>query len=106
MEGCEPGVPVILPSTLSARGGGPVESRILSSPVAAGPWEFATLPDAWRIGAHRNVGAGALAALLSLPLAMGLGALAFSPLGSGYVTAGVLAGLYGAAFLGLVAVLA
>src|SRR5205814_88720 len=42
----------------------------------------------------------------SLPLAMGLGALAFSPLGSGYVTAGVLAGLYGAAFLGLVAVLA
>src|SRR5258707_12718560 len=37
---------------------------------------------------------------------MGLGALAFAPLGPEFVTSGVLAGLYGAAFLGLVAVLA
>jgi anti-anti-sigma factor len=45
-----------------------------------------------------------LAAIVSLPLAMGLGALAFAPFGPEYATRGVLAGLYAAAFLGLVAV--
>ncbi len=47
-----------------------------------------------------------MAAVVTLPLAMGLGALAFSPFGPDYVTTGVLAGLYAAAFLGLVALLA
>jgi SulP family sulfate permease len=84
-----------------------IESRILSSPVPAStPWEFSTLPDAWRVSPGRNAGAGALAAILSLPLAMGLGALAVAPLGPSYASHGVLAGLYACAFLGLMAVLA
>jgi anti-anti-sigma factor len=78
----------------------------LTSAVTTAPWEFTPVPDAWRVGAHRNIVGGALAAVLSLPLAMGLGAIAVAPLGPAYVGAGVLAGLYGAAFLGLVALLA
>ena len=42
---------------------------------------------------------------MTLPLAMGLGALALAPFGPEYATRGVLAGLYAAAFLGLVAVM-
>lgn len=83
-----------------------MESRILTSPVAGSPWEFSALPDGWKVGSHRNIVAGCVGALISLPLSMGLGALAFAPLGPGYITAGVLAGLYGAAFIGLVTVLA
>jgi len=47
---------------------------------------------------------GLLAAIVTLPLSMGLGALALAPFGPEYATRGVLAGLYAAAFLGLVAV--
>jgi MFS superfamily sulfate permease-like transporter len=47
---------------------------------------------------------GVLAAIVTLPLSMGLGALALAPFGPGYATRGVLAGLYAAAFLGLVAI--
>ena len=83
-----------------------MESRILTSAVTPTPWQFTAVPDAWRVGAHRNIVSGAIAALLSLPLAMGLGAIAVAPLGPAYVAAGVLAGLYGAGFLGLVALLA
>lgn len=83
-----------------------MESRILTSPASTAPWAFSTVPRAWRLDPRRNVIAGMVAAVVSLPLAMGLGALAFSPFGPDYVTMGVLAGLYGAAFLGLVAVLA
>ena len=48
--------------------------------------------------------AGALAAVVTLPLSMGLGALALAPLGPEFVSRGVYAGLYAAAFLGLVTV--
>jgi len=41
---------------------------------------------------------------VTLPLSMGLGALALAPFGPEFATRGVLAGLYAAAFLGLVAV--
>jgi MFS superfamily sulfate permease-like transporter len=83
-----------------------MESRILTPAVGAARWEFTALPEAWRVGAHRNIVGGSTAALISLPLAMGLGVLALAPLGTEYAALGVLAGLYGAAFLGLVAVLA
>ena len=46
-----------------------------------------------------------VASIVSLPLSMGLGILAFAPLGPEYVSTGLIAGLYAAAFLGLVAVL-
>jgi hypothetical protein len=45
-----------------------------------------------------------LAAIVTLPLSMGLGALALAPFGLQFATFGVLAGLYAAAFLGLVAI--
>jgi sulfate permease, SulP family len=63
------------------------------------------VPPAWRTAPRANVLGGMLAALVSLPLAMGLGALAFAPFGPEFAARGVLAGLVAAAFLGLVAVL-
>lgn len=85
----------------------PIGSRIFSSPVGDGGRQaFGTVPAAWRINPRANIVAGAVAAVVSLPLAMGLGVLALSPLGPDFLTAGVLAGLYSAAFLGLIAVLA
>jgi SulP family sulfate permease len=66
---------------------------------------IAAFPPAWREGAHGNVVGGLLAALVTVPLSMGYGALAFAPFGPDYATRGVLAGLYAAAFLGLLAVL-
>ncbi len=47
---------------------------------------------------------GLLAAIVTLPLSMGLGALALAPFGPEYAIRGVLAGLYAAAFLGLIAI--
>jgi SulP family sulfate permease len=67
---------------------------------------YAALPEAWRAEPSRNMTAGALAAVVTLPLSMGLGALALAPLGPEYVALGVFAGLYSAAFLGLIAVIA
>ena len=64
------------------------------------------MPLAWRAEPRRNIVAGALAAVVSLPLSMGLGALALAPLGAEFVSLGVFAGLYAAAFLGLIAVIA
>lgn len=85
----------------------PISSRLYTSPLApARGRPFGTVPAAWRVKPRSNVAAGAMAAVVSLPLCMGLGVLALSPLGPAYVTAGVLAGLYSAGFLGLVAVLA
>lgn len=54
----------------------------------------------------RNILAGATAAVVSLPLSIGLGALAMAPLGPEYIGWGVMAGLHAAAFMSLVAVLA
>jgi anti-anti-sigma factor len=64
------------------------------------------MPAGWNIEPGRNIIAGLQATLVTLPLAMGLGALAFSPFGPAYLTTGVVAGLYAAAFLGLIALLA
>jgi anti-anti-sigma factor len=63
------------------------------------------VPPAWRTEPRANVTGGLLAAIVSLPLSMGLGALAFSPFGPEFAARGVLAGIFAAAFLGLVAVL-
>ena len=85
----------------------PLRSRLHVPPVGQGRTSrIGALPSAWRVQPARNITAGALAAIVSLPLAMGLGALAVAPLGPAYAASGVLAGLYGAAFLGLIAVLA
>jgi len=62
-------------------------------------------PQAWRVDPKGTVVGGLLAAIVTLPLSMGLGALALAPFGPAFAARGVLAGLYAAAFLGLVAVL-
>ena len=82
-----------------------LKSRILASPLAGRAQAFSAVPPAWRTDPRANVVGGLLAAIVSLPLSMGLGALAFSPFGPEYVARGVLAGLFAAAFLGLVAVM-
>jgi MFS superfamily sulfate permease-like transporter/CRP-like cAMP-binding protein len=63
------------------------------------------VPPAWRTDPRGNVVGGLLAAIVTLPLSMGFGALAFSAFGPEYATRGVLAGLFAAAFLGLITIL-
>ncbi len=82
-----------------------MESRIFAAADSVEQPAFSMLPTFWRNHAGGNISAGLVAAIVTLPLAMGLGILAFAPLGPQYVSAGVIAGLYAAAFLGLVAVL-
>ena len=83
-----------------------MESRIFNSPAAASAWKFTRVPIAWAVEPRRNIVAGLVAGVVSLPLAMGLGALAVAPFGPEFTKLGVLAGLYGAAFLSFIAVLA
>ncbi len=80
-----------------------LESRIFRSPAAASPWLSLRLPEAWRVEPQRNVVSGLITAVVTLPLAMGLGALAVAPFGPAFTSLGVVAGLYSAAFLGLIA---
>jgi SulP family sulfate permease len=80
-------------------------SRIFLPAEALATSTFTVLPAPWRDQAGTNITAGMVAAIVSLPLSMGLGILAFAPLGPEYVSTGLIAGLYAAAFLGLVAVL-
>jgi MFS superfamily sulfate permease-like transporter len=47
---------------------------------------------------RQETAAGAAAAFVTLPICMTSGALAFSPLGTGYASVGMAAGLYGAIF--------
>jgi anti-anti-sigma factor len=79
-----------------------LESRMFRSPAAASPWLSLRLPEAWRVEPQRNVVAGLITAVVTLPLAMGLGALAVAPFGPAFTSLGVVAGLYSAAFLGLI----
>lgn len=80
-------------------------SRMFVSADAVASPSFTVLPASWQGRAGSNIAAGMVAAIVSLPLSMGLGILAFAPLGPEYVSTGLIAGLYAAAFLGLVAVL-
>lgn len=79
-------------------------SARIATPAAGRPGAFAVFPAAWREGASGNLVGGLLAALVTVPLSMGYGALAFAPFGPEYATRGVMAGLFAAAFLGLVAI--
>ena len=54
---------------------------------------------------YRNIVAGLIATVVSLPLSMGLGVLTLAPFGPEYTVLGMMAGLYSAAFLGLIAIL-
>ena len=84
----------------------PVNATPATAAVPAKPahWSLRLFPPEWRTEWRSTVLGGVLAAIVTLPLSMGLGALALAPFGPGYATRGVLAGLYAAAFLGLVAI--
>jgi anti-anti-sigma factor len=82
-----------------------IRSRIFSSPLEERVRAFAGLPVAWQGGLQGNVVGAVLAAIVTLPLSMGLGVLAFSPFGPEFAARGVIAALYSVVFLGLVAVL-
>ena len=81
-----------------------LRSRIFTPPAEDRPREFATVPPAWRAEPRQNAMGGIAASIVTLTMSMGLGALAFAPFGQAYVAKGVLAGLYSAAFLGLIAI--
>lgn len=82
-----------------------IKSRLFGSSLDNTASSLAAYPPAWREAPRGDLLGGLLAALVSLPLSMGLGVLAFAPFGPEYATRGVLAGLYAAAFLGLVAII-
>jgi sulfate permease, SulP family len=81
-------------------------SRLFVSPLEERVRAFTALPAGWQGTVHGNLVGALLGAVVTLPISMGLGALAFAPFGPELAARGVLAGLYAAAFLGLVAVLA
>ena len=80
-------------------------SRLFVSPLEEKVRAFAALPPAWRGTVRSNLLGAILGAVVTLPLSMGLGVLAFAPFGPELASRGVLAALYAAAFLGLVAIL-
>jgi MFS superfamily sulfate permease-like transporter len=82
-----------------------LRSRLFSSPLEEKVRAFATMPPAWRGTVRGNLVGAMLSAVVTLPMSMGLGALAFSPFGPDFVARGVLAALYSVAFMGLVAIL-
>ncbi len=62
------------------------------------------VPPGWTRSVRGDIAGGMLAAVVTMPLSIGFGILAFAPLGDAHVTTGILAGLYGAIFLSLIAV--
>lgn len=69
----------------------------------AGPAAFALVPRAWTTSIRGDFSGGLVAAVVSIPMSMGFGMLAFAPFGDEMIATGILAGLYGAMFIGLVA---
>src|SRR5512144_2908632 len=59
----------------------------------------------WLVNWRGDVAGGITSALLTIPVSLGYGILAFYPLGAAYVSYGALAGLYCAIFVPIVAVL-
>ena len=81
-----------------------MESRLLDPALRVEDAPFALFPRSWRANARGDVGGGLVAAVVSVPMSIGFGLLAFAPFGERFLSVGILAGLYGAIFLGLVAV--
>lgn len=80
-----------------------MRSRTFSPVAHVSRLRLASVPLDWRQEPLRNITAGAMAAVVSLPLSIGLGVLAFAPLGPEYASIGMIAGLHAAAFLSLIA---
>jgi len=69
----------------------------------AGESAFAVFPGSWKSNLRGDLTGGLVAAVVSIPMSIGFGLLAFAPFGEQFLSIGILAGLYGAIFLGLVA---
>lgn len=83
-----------------------MDSRLFQTAARTPAWRFSSVPDGWSTEPIRNVTGGMTATVVSLPLSIGLGVVALAPLGTDYVSWGMMAGLHAAAFLSLIAVIA
>ena len=66
---------------------------------------FAVFPGNWKSNLRGDLTGGVIAAVLTIPMSIGFGLLAFAPFGERFLSIGILTGLYGAIFLGVVALL-
>lgn len=66
---------------------------------------FAVFPRSWKSNLRGDLTGGLVAAVVSIPMSIGFGLLAFAPFGERFLSIGILTGLYGAIFLGLAALL-
>ncbi len=66
---------------------------------------FAVFPGNWTSNLRGDLTGGVIAAVLTIPMSIGFGLLAFAPFGERFLSIGILTGLYGAIFLGVVALL-
>src|SRR6267378_2730820 len=64
---------------------------------------FAVFPGNWRRNLRGDLTGGLVAAVVTIPMSIGFGLLAFAPFGERFLSIGILTGLYGAMFLGLIA---
>jgi len=71
----------------------------------AGHSAFAVFPGSWTSNLRGDLTGGVIAAVLTIPMSIGFGLLAFAPFGERFLSIGILTGLYGAIFLGLAALL-
>ena len=75
-----------------------------SAPRAGGS-AFAVFPGSWTSNLRGDLTGGLVAAVVTIPMSIGFGLLAFAPFGERFLSIGILTGLYGAIFLGVVALL-
>ena len=80
-----------------------MKSRLLDPALEVEDASLSLFPSAWRFNAQGDLGGGLVAAVVSVPMSIGFGLLAFAPFGERFLPIGILAGLYGAIFLGLAA---
>src|SRR5438034_10079870 len=79
--------------------------RAEQSAPRAGGSAFAVFPGSWTSNLRGDLTGGVIAAVLTIPMSIGFGLLAFAPFGERFLSIGILTGLYGAIFLGVVALL-
>jgi SulP family sulfate permease len=70
-----------------------------------GPDKNAGVMTSTRLAWRQDIAAGAIASIVSLPVCVASGVLAFAPLGPGYAATGAGAGLCGAIVAGIVSAL-
>src|SRR3954468_4821386 len=64
---------------------------------------FRLFPASWKGNVNGGLAGGLIAAVVSIPMSIGFGLLAFAPFGERFLPLGILAGLNGAMLIGLAA---